>query len=132
MEPWAIKPALASHAAIGPIRRRLAVGSRRTSASRCVFGPRSVHSEDMTTDRGTRVHPVARPDRSGRLPLLLDIEGVADVLGVSVWHVRRLVAERRIPYIKWGRYLRFDPAQLEVWIDDARIATHRRGAGLRS
>jgi excisionase family DNA binding protein len=95
---------------------------RRTSASRCVFGPRSVHSEDMTTDRGPRAHPVARPDRSGRLPLLLDIEGVAEVLGVSVRHVRRLVAERRIPYIKWGRYLRFDPAQLEVWIEDARIA----------
>jgi excisionase family DNA binding protein len=70
--------------------------------------------------------------RSGRLPLLLDIEGVAEVLGVSVRHVRRLVAERRIPYIKWGRYLRFDPAQLETWIDDARVTPHPWEARLRS
>jgi excisionase family DNA binding protein len=63
---------------------------------------------------------------------LLDIEGVAEVLGVSVRHVRRLVAERRIPYIKWGRYLRFDPVQLETWIDDARVTPHRWGARLRS
>jgi excisionase family DNA binding protein len=56
------------------------------------------------------------------LPLLLDVEGVADVLGVSVRHIRRLVAERRIPYVKWGRYLRFDPAELDRWIDGARVA----------
>jgi excisionase family DNA binding protein len=85
----------------------------------------------MTTDRRPRAQSVARPNRSGRLPLLLDIEGVAEVLGVSVRHVRRLVAERRIPYIKWGRYLRFDPAQLEVWIDDARIVPHRSETRLR-
>jgi excisionase family DNA binding protein len=66
-----------------------------------------------------------RNDPSGHLPRLLDIEGVAEVLGVSVRHVRRLVAEKRIPYIKWGRYLRFDPAQIEAWIDDARVAPYR-------
>lgn len=33
---------------------------------------------------------------------LLDIEGVAARLGVTVRHVRRLVADRRIPYLKWG------------------------------
>ena len=54
------------------------------------------------------------------------------MLGVSVRHVRRLVAERRIPYIKWGRYLRFDPVQLETWIDDARVTPHRWEARLRS
>jgi excisionase family DNA binding protein len=86
----------------------------------------------MTADRGPRGQPAARPSRSGRLPQLLDIEGVAEVLGVSVRHVRRLVAERRIPYVKWGRYLRFDPVQLETWIDDARVAPHRWEARLRS
>jgi excisionase family DNA binding protein len=40
-------------------------------------------------------------------------------LGVQVRHVRRLVAERRIPYIKWGHLLRFDPADIETWLDDA-------------
>lgn len=91
-----------------------------------------MHTGDMTTDRGPRKQPAARPNRSGRLPQLLDIQGVAEVLGVSVRHVRRLVAERRIPYIKWGRYLRFDPVQLETWIDDARVTPHRWEARLRS
>jgi excisionase family DNA binding protein len=33
---------------------------------------------------------------------LIDIAEVARGLGVDVRHVRRLVAERRIPFIKWG------------------------------
>jgi len=45
------------------------------------------------------------------LPRLLTIEQIADHLGVSVRHVRRLVAERRIPFVKWGHLLRFDPAK---------------------
>ena len=41
---------------------------------------------------------------------LLNISEVANKLGVDVRHVRRLVHEKRIPYIKWGHLLRFDPA----------------------
>ena len=33
---------------------------------------------------------------------LWDIKAVAHRLGVQVRHIRRLVAERRIPYLKWG------------------------------
>ena len=54
-----------------------------------------------------------------RLPLL-DLPAVAERLGVNQRHVRRLVAERRIPYLKWGHLLRFDPVELEVWLDRAR------------
>lgn len=51
---------------------------------------------------------------------LIDIEGVAELLGVSVRHVRRLVHERRIPFIKWGHLLRFDPEDIEAWIEENR------------
>jgi len=51
---------------------------------------------------------------------LLTIAEVADRLGVQVRHVRRLVAERRIPYIKWGRLIRFDPDDIERWLDGRR------------
>lgn len=51
---------------------------------------------------------------------LLDIEEVAGLLGVGVRHVRRLVADRRIPYLKWGHLLRFDPVEIERWLDEAR------------
>ncbi len=46
---------------------------------------------------------------------LIDIATVASRLGVSVRHVRRLVQERRITYIKWGHLIRFDPADVEQW-----------------
>jgi excisionase family DNA binding protein len=51
---------------------------------------------------------------------LVDIEWVARRLGVKVRHVRRLVAERRIPFVKWGHLLRFDPSEIEAWIDVSR------------
>jgi excisionase family DNA binding protein len=56
----------------------------------------------------------------GGTPPLMDIEGVAERLGVRVRHVRRLVNERRIPFIKWGHLLRFDPEEIERWLDGSR------------
>jgi excisionase family DNA binding protein len=60
--------------------------------------------------------PAQRPP----LSTLLDISEVAAILHVSDRHVRRLVFERRIPYIKWGRLLRFDPVDIGRWLDAAR------------
>jgi excisionase family DNA binding protein len=51
---------------------------------------------------------------------LLDLPAVARRLGVNERHVRRLVNERRIPFLKWGRLLRFDPVEVEAWLDEAR------------
>lgn len=53
---------------------------------------------------------------AGDLPRLLNINDVAEILGVNVRHVRRLVFESRIPYLKWGRLLRFDPGEVERWL----------------
>ena len=63
--------------------------------------------------------------RTDRLPLM-DVAAVAERLGVNQRHVRRLVAERRIPFVKWGHLLRFDPEEIEEWLDGARV---RSGAG---
>lgn len=46
---------------------------------------------------------------------------MAKLLSVDVRFVRRLVFERRIPYIKVGRYLRFDVDDVARWIDRQRI-----------
>jgi excisionase family DNA binding protein len=54
---------------------------------------------------------------------LVDIHAVADRLGVQIRHVRRLVHERRIPYVKWGRLLRFDADEIDAWIDSVRVPT---------
>ena len=61
------------------------------------------------------------------LPHLLDIEAVAEHLGVSVRHVRRLVHERRIPYLKWGHLPRFEPAAVAEWLERSRVASYGPG-----
>lgn len=60
-----------------------------------------------------------------KLPELLDITTLAQHLGVPARHIRRLVHEKRIPYIKWGHLIRFDPADIATWLEDNRrpIAT---------
>jgi excisionase family DNA binding protein len=56
-----------------------------------------------------------------RVDRLLDINGVAERCGVRVRFIRRLVAERRIPYIKLGHLLRFDPDEIATWLDGQRV-----------
>ncbi len=63
------------------------------------------------------------------LPNLIDIVTLADHLGVDVRHVRRLVSERRIPFIKWGHLLRFDPAEVSAWLQQNRCGPDRLASG---
>lgn len=53
---------------------------------------------------------------------LLDIDGLADRLGVGERFVRRLVEERRIPFLKIGRLVRFEVCDVEAWIASQRVA----------
>ena len=49
---------------------------------------------------------------------LLDKDELAARLGVSERFVRRLVEERRIPYLKIGRFIRFD---IDRWLTPQRV-----------
>ncbi len=64
-------------------------------------------------------------DMTTALPELIDITTLADRLGDSERHIRRLVAERRIPFLKVGRYVRFDSAEIVRWLDDGRQPVKR-------
>jgi excisionase family DNA binding protein len=66
--------------------------------------------EDMAIDLTELTVP---PASAGRL---LDIDGLAARLGVTERFVRRLVEERRVPYFKLGRLVRFDAAEIEDWL----------------
>ena len=55
------------------------------------------------------------------LPQLLTMEQLAERLGVTHRHVRRLVAERRVPFLRVGRFIRFDPAEVGAWLDSHRV-----------
>jgi excisionase family DNA binding protein len=57
---------------------------------------------------------------------LLDVDAVAEALGVTPRHIRRLVAERRIPFFKVGKFVRFDPGALDLWLDQTRVDVQAR------
>lgn len=61
-----------------------------------------------------------QPERTTRA--LLAVNQVADRMSVSPRFVRRLVEERRIPFCKLGKFVRFDPVDIDAWIDACRVA----------
>jgi excisionase family DNA binding protein len=58
---------------------------------------------------------------SPELPQLLTMDQLAEHLGVTPRHVRRLVDERRVPFLRVGRFIRFDPAEIGEWLDSRRV-----------
>ena len=69
---------------------------------------------------------------SGSVASLLDIAGVADALGITRRYVQRLVAERRIPFLKVGRFVWVDPAELNLWLDQQRVEAGKAASGARA
>jgi excisionase family DNA binding protein len=55
------------------------------------------------------------------LDTLLSVDQAAERLGTSVRFVRRLIAERRITYVKLGRHVRIAADDLEVFIVAGRV-----------
>jgi excisionase family DNA binding protein len=64
------------------------------------------------------------PADTARNPLI-DLVAVAERLGVGERHIRLLVQERRIPYVKWGHLLRFDPEGIDARLDRKRVPVRR-------
>jgi len=54
-------------------------------------------------------------------PPLLDISQAAEQLNVTPRFIRRLIAQRRIDYLKIGKFIRFHPDDLNNWIEHQRI-----------
>jgi excisionase family DNA binding protein len=71
-----------------------------------------------------------QPALAGRSSLI-DVEELAEWLGVEVVFVRRLVAERRIPFLKIGKFVRFDPSEMSVWIDHQRVSPSNHSSRTR-
>jgi excisionase family DNA binding protein len=51
----------------------------------------------------------------------MSVEAAAEYLSASPRFIRRLVAERRVPYIKVGRLVRLTPEDLDVYIAAGRV-----------
>jgi excisionase family DNA binding protein len=83
--------------------------------------PRSAGSDKwrVPVDSKDKETEMAEVDKNSEL---IGIEQLAQRLGITVRHVRRLVAEKRVPYYKVGRLVRFHPAEITAWLDARRVA----------
>src|SRR4029453_2219604 len=68
------------------------------------------------------------PREATELDTLLSVEQAAERLGTSVRFVRRLVFQRRIPYVKLGRHVRIATSDLDAFIAAGRIEARRQPA----
>jgi excisionase family DNA binding protein len=59
------------------------------------------------------------------LPELMTMDQLAERLGVTRRHVRRLVDERRVPFLRVGRFIRFDPTDIADWLNCNRVPNLR-------
>lgn len=78
----------------------------------------------MTVDQAEmtkRPNHTAQRGLDARSAGLLGVRELADVLGTNERFVRRLVAERRLPFHKVGKYVRFDPRDIETWLSEHRV-----------
>jgi excisionase family DNA binding protein len=52
---------------------------------------------------------------------LLTVAQAGEYLGTGERFIRRLVAERRIPYVKLGKYVRLQRSALDAFIEAGRV-----------
>jgi excisionase family DNA binding protein len=53
---------------------------------------------------------------------LLNVDQAADRLGTSTRFIRRLIAERRISFVKLGKHVRIDSDDLDAFVEAGRVA----------
>jgi excisionase family DNA binding protein len=59
-----------------------------------------------------------------QIMVLLTVEEAAERLGTTPRFIRRLVAERRIAFIKLGKFVRISAADLEDFVVAGRVEPH--------
>jgi len=62
---------------------------------------------------------------------LLTVEQASEQLGTSTRFVRRLIAERRISFVKLGRHVRIDTTDIDAFVAAGRVEPTRLLAGSR-
>lgn len=77
---------------------------------------KSAERTQRASRRGRRTSNAESPP-----PSLLDIAGLAQQLGVTERFVRRLVEERRVPFHKIGKFVRFHPDDVDEWVRNQRV-----------
>ncbi len=71
----------------------------------------------------TSTGPRPAPSRQSRY---LDVHEAGAYLGIGARFMRRLVTERRIAFVRVGRFLRFDTADLDAFLAAGRVEPDAR------
>lgn len=71
----------------------------------------------MSVTASKRVAPSERNDP------LLTVAEAGDYLGTGERFIRRLVAQRRITYVKLGKYVRLQRSTLDAFIEAGRVTS---------
>jgi len=50
--------------------------------------------------------------------LLIDVKQLSESTGLSVFTLYSWINQKKIPYVKVGRLVRFDPRKIEKWIEE--------------
>jgi excisionase family DNA binding protein len=58
-----------------------------------------------------------RGAKTDNLEPLLEAEKVAEILGVDVGYVYTQARANKIPSVKFGKYRKFSPTKLKIWLD---------------
>jgi len=61
-------------------------------------------------------HVVFREHLAKRGGVAMTVEEVAGLLNVSQRHIYKLVQENKIPHVRIGSAVRFDPKDLSLWV----------------
>ena len=70
--------------------------------------------------------PAHRRDRDAiTRDQLMTVQQAGEYLGTGERFIRRLITERRIGYVKVGKYVRLERATLDAFVDAGRIHSQR-------
>ena len=69
---------------------------------------------------GTTARRVALPEQHNQL---LTVAQAGDYLGTGERFIRRLIAQRRITYVKLGKYVRLQRSILDEFIEAGRVTS---------
>lgn len=116
-----------------PVPRQQRVGSGRSRGSAAPHhvtpqAPLTGTATPASSRGGKHTHtPPTRARGRGRTTkqepatdTLLTVDQAADVLGTGTRFIRRIIAERRISYVKVGKYVRISDADLTAFVADGR------------
>jgi excisionase family DNA binding protein len=84
------------------------------------------------TDAGRQRHLTAKAGRgmsqkpeTALKTRLIDVDGLAEYVGLSTHTIYTMVSQRRIPFVKVGRLTKFDLTAIDAWINQHTVMPMR-------